>query len=51
MYDNTLWGGSLAMDESSLSEHMKKTRPNLLKLQETLAIDSRVEISQIFIAD
>ncbi|KAL4194421.1 hypothetical protein AMTRI_Chr05g68560 [Amborella trichopoda] len=51
MYDNTLWGGSLAMDESSLSEHMKKTRPNLLKLHETLAIDSRVEISQIFIAD
>ncbi|ERN15458.1 hypothetical protein AMTR_s00036p00231610, partial [Amborella trichopoda] len=51
VYDNTLWGGSVAKDESLVEEYMKYFRQFVMKFNQILATDRRIEISQIPVAD
>nr|WRK12591.1 caffeoyl-CoA O-methyltransferase [Zanthoxylum armatum] len=51
-YDNTLWGGSVAAPpDSKLHELVRYLRDFILEFNRALAIDPRVEISQISISD
>ncbi|GAB2234926.1 hypothetical protein Droror1_Dr00004197 [Drosera rotundifolia] len=51
-YDNTLWYGSVALDESDpMKEFMRKGRGPLIKLNSFLANDPRVESSLLSIGD
>ncbi|KAK8991423.1 hypothetical protein V6N11_062438 [Hibiscus sabdariffa] len=45
VYDNTLWGGSVAMSEECTPEVMKEGRERTLEFNKLLAADRRVEIS------
>ena len=45
VYDNTLWGGSVAMPEASTPEFMKPGREATIKLNKLLAADPRIQIS------
>ncbi|ERN15452.1 hypothetical protein AMTR_s00036p00227270 [Amborella trichopoda] len=47
LYDNTLWGGTVAEDEASVTEYMRPNRQHLMKLNQFLAVDPRIEISQV----
>ncbi|XP_073279121.1 cation-dependent phenylpropanoid and flavonoid 8-O-methyltransferase 1-like [Primulina huaijiensis] len=47
IYDNTLWGGSVAMDEDSVTENRIGMRKYALEFNEFLASDARVQISQV----
>ncbi|ERN15454.1 hypothetical protein AMTR_s00036p00228690 [Amborella trichopoda] len=51
MYDNTLWGGSVAQDEALVPDFLKPNRHHLINFNRALAIDPRVEISQIPVGD
>ncbi|KAK1318627.1 hypothetical protein QJS10_CPB04g00273 [Acorus calamus] len=51
-YDNTLWYGTVAEpDNAGLPEFVSKVREFLVKFNELLASDSRVEVSQLCIGD
>uniref|UniRef100_A0A175YHR8 Uncharacterized protein n=1 Tax=Daucus carota subsp. sativus TaxID=79200 RepID=A0A175YHR8_DAUCS len=53
-YDNTLWLGTVAGEENghgSLSQGALVTRDNIVDFNSNLALDSRIEISQISIGD
>ncbi|XP_050230834.1 caffeoyl-CoA O-methyltransferase-like [Mercurialis annua] len=50
-YDNTLWFGLVAQQESNVAEHLRINRNAILELNEFLANDSRIEISQVSIGD
>ncbi|XP_073158393.1 cation-dependent phenylpropanoid and flavonoid 8-O-methyltransferase 1-like [Henckelia pumila] len=47
MYDNTLWGGSVAMDEDSVTENRIGMRKYAIEFNEILAADARVQISHV----
>ncbi|PIN13603.1 O-methyltransferase [Handroanthus impetiginosus] len=51
MYDNTLWGGTVAMDEEFVPPGRLETRVHAMDLNRKLAADSRVEISQLPLGD
>ncbi|KAG6424092.1 hypothetical protein SASPL_114504 [Salvia splendens] len=52
IYDNTLWGGTVAMDEeSSVRLRSKPARKNLIAFNKYIAGDARVQISQIPLGD
>ncbi|KAL4194426.1 hypothetical protein AMTRI_Chr05g68600 [Amborella trichopoda] len=51
MYDNTLWGGTVAQDESSVSDYMKPSRRIQVNFNRALAMDPRIKISQIPVGD
>ncbi|KAL4194436.1 hypothetical protein AMTRI_Chr05g68710 [Amborella trichopoda] len=51
LYDNTLWGGTVAEDEASVTEYMRPNRQHLMKLNQFLAVDPRIEISQVPVGD
>ncbi|XWS17372.1 hypothetical protein CRYUN_Cryun33cG0061800 [Craigia yunnanensis] len=44
-YDNTLWGGTVAMPEECTPEEMREGRQRTLDLNKLLAADPRVQIS------
>ncbi|XP_042514043.1 putative caffeoyl-CoA O-methyltransferase At1g67980 [Macadamia integrifolia] len=50
-YDNTLWYGTVAVDEEEVQEDMKDYRRAILGLNAFLASDPRIELSQISIGD
>lgn len=45
VYDNTLWGGTVALSEESTPENMKAGRQVTIEFNKLLAADSRVQIS------
>ncbi|KAK9275726.1 hypothetical protein L1049_022994 [Liquidambar formosana] len=51
VYDNTLWGGSVALPEKSVAEDMKQGRQLTIELNKSLAADPRVQISQASVGD
>ena len=51
-YDNTLWGGSVvAQPDADLDEHLLWLTDFVQELNKALAVDPRIEICQISIAD
>ncbi|KAL1825413.1 hypothetical protein ACET3Z_012191 [Daucus carota] len=44
VYDNTLWGGSVAMPEEHVAEVWKSNRNSVIEFNEVLASDSRIQI-------
>ncbi|KAH9711948.1 Caffeoyl-CoA O-methyltransferase 1 [Citrus sinensis] len=51
-YDNTLWGGSVvAQPDAELDEHILYLRDFVQELNKALAVDPRIEICQLSIAD
>jgi caffeoyl-CoA O-methyltransferase len=51
-YDNTLWNGSLvAPDDAPYPKYIRHYRPFILELNNVLAADQRIEISQVPIGD
>ncbi|KAL9464292.1 hypothetical protein AB3S75_001984 [Citrus x aurantiifolia] len=51
-YDNTLWGGSVvAPPDADLDEHLLYLRDFVQELNKALAVDPRIEICQLSIAD
>ncbi|KFK41215.1 hypothetical protein AALP_AA2G100400 [Arabis alpina] len=50
-FDNTLWFGTLVEKEDDVPVYMRDYRESLIKFNQKLAFDSRVEISQISIGD
>ncbi|CAN8238739.1 unnamed protein product [Cochlearia groenlandica] len=50
-FDNTLWFGFVAEDEEGVPEHMREYRAALIEFNKNLALDPRVEVSQISIGD
>ncbi|RZC49458.1 hypothetical protein C5167_017880 [Papaver somniferum] len=52
LYDNTLWGGTVAWkDDSGLDEFMKEVKDSFVDLNKKLASDSRIKISQLPVGD
>ncbi|KAL0716590.1 hypothetical protein Bca4012_065912 [Brassica carinata] len=50
-FDNTLWFGFVAEEEESVPEHLRECRKALMELNEQLASDPHIEISQVSIGD
>ncbi|OAY29328.1 putative caffeoyl-CoA O-methyltransferase At1g67980 isoform X2 [Manihot esculenta] len=50
-YDNTLWFGFVAQEEEAVPEHLRETRKAILEINEYLACDPRIDISQVSIGD
>ncbi|XP_043715798.1 putative caffeoyl-CoA O-methyltransferase At1g67980 isoform X3 [Telopea speciosissima] len=50
-YDNTLWYGSVALDEEKTHEKYKNNRKAIMDLNTYLASDPNIELSQISIGD
>ncbi|KAL5975580.1 hypothetical protein ACLOJK_019905 [Asimina triloba] len=51
LYDNTLWGGTVALPDDLVSDDWKESRPNIIKMNEMLAEDQRVQLCQISLGD
>nr|AOZ21151.1 caffeic acid 4-OMT [Rauvolfia serpentina] len=51
VYDNTLWGGTVAMPEESAPERLKAGRNYTIEFNKLLAADARVQVSQIPLGD
>ncbi|XP_028066549.1 probable caffeoyl-CoA O-methyltransferase At4g26220 [Camellia sinensis] len=51
VYDNTLWGGSVAMPEESVPEGMKHGRHFTIELNKSLASDPRILMSHAPLGD
>ena len=44
VYDNTLWGGSVAMPEEHVAEKWRSNRDRVIEFNKLLASDSRIQI-------
>ncbi|CAN6922564.1 unnamed protein product [Brassica oleracea] len=51
VYDNTLWGGSVAEPDSSTPEGKREGKKAILELNKKLSADKRVQISQVALGD
>ncbi|XP_044472318.1 probable caffeoyl-CoA O-methyltransferase At4g26220 [Mangifera indica] len=51
VYDNTLWGGTVAMAEEQTPELMKAERKTILEFNKALAADPRVQLSHVPLGD
>lgn len=51
VYDNTLWGGSVAMPSDLVPESRIATRDASIEFNKYIADDSRVQISQVPLGD
>ncbi|KAF6168984.1 hypothetical protein GIB67_038481 [Kingdonia uniflora] len=52
VYDNTLWGGTVAHpDESLTPEGHRAPRLHIIELNKSLAADSRIQLSQVPVGD
>ncbi|XXG64284.1 hypothetical protein AAC387_Pa05g2277 [Persea americana] len=47
VYDNTLWGGTVALPEDLVPDDRKESRLNTIKLNKSLASDPRIQMSQV----
>ena len=50
-FDNTLWFSFVVEEEESVPEFMRESRAALIEFNKKLALDPRVEISQISVGD
>ncbi|KNA12928.1 hypothetical protein SOVF_121840 [Spinacia oleracea] len=50
-YDNTLWGGTVAMPESQVADFMLEYREAVMKLNKSLAADTRIDIAHLPLGD
>lgn len=50
-YDNTLWGGTVAMPENEVPSFMKINRTAVIELNKFLANDQRIDIAQLPLGD
>ncbi|CAA2986548.1 probable caffeoyl- O-methyltransferase At4g26220 [Olea europaea subsp. europaea] len=51
VYDNTLWGGTVAMPDDAVPEFNSASRNFTIKFNKLLAADARVQISQVPLGD
>ncbi|CAH8318315.1 unnamed protein product [Eruca vesicaria subsp. sativa] len=51
VYDNTLWGGSVAEPDSSIPESRREGKKAIHELNKKLSADKRVQISQVALGD
>ncbi|KAL1563293.1 Cation-dependent phenylpropanoid and flavonoid 8-O-methyltransferase 1 [Salvia divinorum] len=51
VYDNTLWAGTVAMDEGSVPESKLASRKASIEFNKYIAADARVQISQVPLGD
>ncbi|KAL5975578.1 hypothetical protein ACLOJK_019903 [Asimina triloba] len=51
LYDNTLWGGSVALQDEQVPDVLKKSRAAMIMFNKMLAEDSRVQLCQIPLGD
>ena len=51
MYDNTLWGGTVAWPEEDVPEAKREWRRCAIEFNELVSADARVEISQVPLGD
>ncbi|KAM1062048.1 hypothetical protein ACFX2I_026439 [Malus domestica] len=51
MYDNTLWGGTVAWLEEDVPEAKREWRQCAIELNELVSADTRVEISKVTMGD
>uniref|UniRef100_A0A2N9J7V5 Caffeoyl-CoA O-methyltransferase n=1 Tax=Fagus sylvatica TaxID=28930 RepID=A0A2N9J7V5_FAGSY len=51
VYDNTLWGGTVAMPDASVPEFMKPGKQFTIELNKLLAADPRIQISHASLGD
>ncbi|KAH7572180.1 hypothetical protein JRO89_XS04G0216000 [Xanthoceras sorbifolium] len=51
VYDNTLWGGTVAMPEEKAPESRKPARKSILEFNKILATDDRVQVSHVPLGD
>ncbi|KAH7572177.1 hypothetical protein ACOSP7_015223 [Xanthoceras sorbifolium] len=51
IYDNTLWGGTVAMSEEEVPEIYKSNRKPILGFNKLLAADPRVQLSHVPLGD
>ncbi|KAI9190899.1 hypothetical protein LWI28_000410 [Acer negundo] len=51
VYDNTLWGGSVAMPEEEAPENLKPARKPIMEFIKLLAADNRVQLSHVPLGD
>ncbi|KAL1565281.1 flavonoid 3',5'-methyltransferase-like [Salvia divinorum] len=50
-YDNTLWSGTVAVEEDEIPQYMRSAREHIMTLNSFLAADSRIELAQLSIGD
>ncbi|KAM7255290.1 hypothetical protein ACFE04_020531 [Oxalis oulophora] len=50
-YDNTLWYGTVALEQDEIPERFKISAAAIVKLNKNLASDPRIEIAQLSIGD
>ena len=50
-YDNTLWGGTVAMPEIKVPHSMKKNRQAIIQFNYFLAAHSRIHIAHLPLGD
>nr|WOF00836.1 flavonoid O-methyltransferase 1 [Dracocephalum moldavica] len=51
-YDNTLWSGTVAMEEDEeMENYLRNVRKEIMELNSFLAADSRIELAQLSIGD
>jgi caffeoyl-CoA O-methyltransferase len=50
-YDNTLWGGTVALPEMAVSEPKRDWRRAVLDVNKAISKDSRLEIALVSIGD
>ena len=51
VYDNTLWGGSVAMEEEEVPESKREVRKHAIAFNKAIAEDSRLEIALVSVGD
>ncbi|ESR64635.1 putative caffeoyl-CoA O-methyltransferase [Citrus sinensis] len=51
VYDNTLWGGTVAMSEEQVPDHLRGGRQATLDLNRSLADDPRIQLSHVPLGD
>lgn len=45
IFDNTLWGGTVAQPEEAVSEDRKESRRSIIEFNNSVSIDQRIEIA------
>ncbi|KAA3468278.1 putative caffeoyl-CoA O-methyltransferase [Gossypium australe] len=45
VFDNTLWGGTVAQPEEAVSEDRKESRRSIIEFNKSVSIDQRIEIA------
>ncbi|XP_062010669.1 probable caffeoyl-CoA O-methyltransferase At4g26220 isoform X2 [Rosa rugosa] len=51
IYDNTLWGGTVALPEEDVAEPLRERRQFIIEFNKLVSADPRVEMSQVPLGD